>query len=289
MSKKAKQRRIAALQAKFRATVRALEAHEHLIAGADPLPHAIWTQEHHTATLLAQGRSETEALAVGESMTQQATLWITEILSAPGVRVDCAPGCAWCCTIPVAVSPPEALLIAEHLRTSLSPEALATVRARLQTRAAEIAPLSWEAHADAILPCALLDGGHCTVYEARPVACRAWTSPDARQCQHAQTHPWSDVVTPVGPCLDVAAATQLGVTAGLLCSGVSAAYLELHSAVCCALATPRAAERWAQGEPVFQHCKRADHVNATLEGHMAAARAAARTRASTSQGTPPRF
>jgi hypothetical protein len=178
---------------------------------------------------LARGRTATEAHAVGTLTTTQATIWITEILQTPGPPIACKPGCAWCCTIPAAVSPPEALLIAHHLRTTLAPEALAEVRARLQARVAQLKPLTTEQHAEAVILCALLEENRCMVYEARPVPCRAWTSPDPALCQQGQLRPWEENLVPqIAEVMDVAGATQIGVTAGLLCAGVQASSMELH-------------------------------------------------------------
>jgi Fe-S-cluster containining protein len=179
----------------------------------------------------------------------------------------------------VAVSPPEALLIADHLQTTCTPDALQNTVARLKAQVAQLAPLSLEAHAEALVPCAFLVEGLCTVYEARPIACRTWTSPDAHLCQQAQTHPWDATISQIDPLVEICAATQIGVAAGLVCSGVSAAYLELRSAVLCALETPRAAERWAQGEMVFRHCKRMDRVNDTLDTIFTEMRTAGRVEA----------
>jgi Fe-S-cluster containining protein len=264
MAHATKDRRIAALQAASRTVLSQLAAQAPL-ANTLPFQHrAIFSTEYDTVRVLAEGRTKDQALAVGTNMTQQATLWITEILDATHAPIACQAGCPWCCTLPVAVSPPEALLIAHHLRTTLTTEALAEVRARLKARTVELKPLSLEAHAEANLPCALLTNGCCGVYEARPVACRTWTSPDATRCEQAQGRPWDATVTQVMPLMDVLTATQLGVTAGLCCSAVSAAYLELHSAVLCALDTPRAAERWVQGELIFRDCRRMDRVNEAL-------------------------
>jgi hypothetical protein len=265
MSKKSKQRRIAALQDKSRTVLRRLKAGQAEAEAAGPLLHETHVQERLAVTILADGRTADHALSVGEAMTTQATIWITDILATPGPGIACQPGCAWCCTLPVAVSPPEALLIAHYLRSTLQPEALAAVQARLTAQAARLAPMTIEEHAEAVIPCALLEDNRCTVYEARPVACRTYHSPDPALYQAGQRRPWASAIPHIGALDDVFAATQIGTTAGLLCSGVSAASLELHSAVARALETPRAAERWAQGEPVFQGCTRSDRINDKLE------------------------
>ena len=47
-------------------------------------------------------------------------------------RPACRSGCAWCCYLQVVVTPPEVLLVADHLRTTLSSAELYVVRQRDQ-------------------------------------------------------------------------------------------------------------------------------------------------------------
>jgi Fe-S-cluster containining protein len=87
----------------------------------------------------------------------------------------CAPGCAFCCHLPVPVTPSEAELLAEvALRR---PE----VRARLARREAR---------------CPFLDDAHrCLAYDVRPLRCRAHTSADRAACErvHAGEAPLAAV------------------------------------------------------------------------------------------------
>jgi hypothetical protein len=280
MSAKTKQWRPQRLQETSRHILRKLAQIQPTGPEARPIAHAIWAMAHDTVGTLTQGRTAAQAHALGRGMTERVTLWIPEMVAATGAPVACHAGCAWCCTMPVAVSPPEALLMAEPLRTHCAPEALADVTARLKAQAARMATLPLDAQAEANLPCARLTEGRCGVYEARPVACRTWTSPEAALCRQAQTHPWDATIRQVGPLMESHAAAQIGVTAGLLESGVSAYCLELHRAVLCALETPRAAERWAQGAPIFRHGKRMDSVKDTLDTILTKGRTAGRVAAS---------
>src|SRR5262245_51285382 len=68
----------------------------------------------------------------------------------------CAPGCAFCCYHPVDITPPEAFAIVAYLRTTLTPAASAAVYARITAQADRISGLSYEEHAQARIPCALL-------------------------------------------------------------------------------------------------------------------------------------
>jgi hypothetical protein len=87
----------------------------------------------------------------------------------------CAPGCAFCCHLPVLVTPAEAELLARFAATR--PD----VRARLE-RAERRCPF-------------LGDDLRCVAYDERPLRCRAHTSTDRAICErvHAGELPLSSV------------------------------------------------------------------------------------------------
>jgi len=87
----------------------------------------------------------------------------------------CAPGCAFCCHLPVLVTPFEAELLADV--AVRRPD----VRARLATPGARCPFLG--------------DDLRCVAYEARPLRCRAHTSSDRSICErvHAGGLPLSSV------------------------------------------------------------------------------------------------
>ncbi|HYQ04667.1 MAG TPA: YkgJ family cysteine cluster protein [Polyangiaceae bacterium] len=102
---------------------------------------------------------------------------------APTGSVACRAGCDHCCHQPVGLTPPEALTIAAHLRQTLTPEALATVAARLARRVEETRGLSSAERFSPEHPCPFLNHGQCTIYEVRPLACRGMNSLDAEECR----------------------------------------------------------------------------------------------------------
>ncbi len=102
-------------------------------------------------------------------------------------QVACKSGCFLCCHSRVSVIPLEALLMAEFVRLTFSgPEVLA-LRNRIHRshgltegkRPEQIYALKKD------LPCVFLEGGRCSVYEARPSICRAWNSFDEAECRSA--------------------------------------------------------------------------------------------------------
>lgn len=168
----------------------------------------------------------------------------------------CASGCAFCCYHPVDITPPEAFAIVADLRTTLTPAAAAAVYTRIAAHAERISGLSYEEHAQARIPCALLVDGRCSVYPCRPFACRAWNSTSAARCETIFTH--GNPVTMLPP-LDMPTYEAVwdvahGVTDALQQRRLDGKSYELHSSLQRVLTTPEAAQRWAQGEDVFAGC-----------------------------------
>lgn len=100
-----------------------------------------------------------------------------------GGAVACKAGCAHCCYQVVAVTAAEAFAIFEHLQRSRSAPELELLRAH-------VAELYQRTHARTSserfspeFPCVFLEGGSCSIYEARPLACRGANSLDAAECE----------------------------------------------------------------------------------------------------------
>ncbi|MBI5190612.1 MAG: YkgJ family cysteine cluster protein [Nitrospirae bacterium] len=105
-----------------------------------------------------------------------------EGLAARGRRATCARGCAWCCRLPVRATLPEAALVAEYLRASLTDAGLTATAARLSAWVAwnndTLPELSakgvsvqaaWHEHGPG---CPFLKDGDCLIYPVRPMGCR---------------------------------------------------------------------------------------------------------------------
>lgn len=104
---------------------------------------------------------------------------VTWLAQERGVALACQPGCAHCCEARVEVLPDEAGLIAQALRDWPEP-AQAELRQTLLAQARQRRAQPWVR-----LPCALLREQRCSVYAARPAACRKAHSLDAQACAEA--------------------------------------------------------------------------------------------------------
>jgi Fe-S-cluster containining protein len=216
------------------------------------LVHALLAEYEAATAIVAAGRT---VATVRELMEQAfaATRTYTEALlqrTPADAQPACRAGCAWCCAIPVSVLPPEALLIALHLRARRTADALAAIVERLCQRVEARHGWTLQQRRTHKSLCVFLQvDGRCGIYEGRPLACRGYTSSSATACQEDRD--------PLPVHEGVLSATS-GVSYGLLDAtealGLDATRYELASAVLRALEVPDATARWLRGERVFAGC-----------------------------------
>lgn len=97
--------------------------------------------------------------------------------------VACRAGCDACCHVPVGVQAHEVLIAAQHVQTRFSPAELDALIARAATHRAAFAGRSIPERMALRTPCVLLREGACSIYEARPEACRSHHGNNAASCR----------------------------------------------------------------------------------------------------------
>jgi Fe-S-cluster containining protein len=169
--------------------------------------------------------------------------------------IACGRGCAHCCHgLKVELTPPEAIAIAEYLRTKSIPEQLPGIGEALQDEADEARSLSISDRWIARRACYFLDetSGTCSIWEVRPLGCRSHTSLDASACETAHSGQGEGPAVPRPRSIE----TLYGLARGAMhaaCedAGLDMRAFELTNAVAVAFHVPRSAERWHAGERVF--------------------------------------
>lgn len=171
--------------------------------------------------------------------------------SPGGAAPACARGCSWCCHQRVDVTAPEVFALAAHVRAELEAPAIEKLRERLETTRRALDGLDAREHHLRRIPCALLgDDGACSVYSARPFACRRGHSTDADACRAAYEQPAAEGARiPDNPALSWnTAALVLGYREGYEHAGRPLDTYELNAALATALSDPTAEPRWFAGE-----------------------------------------
>jgi Fe-S-cluster containining protein len=102
---------------------------------------------------------------------------------APAGALACRAGCDHCCYQVVGVTPAEALTIYRHLQETRTAEELSRLSAHVAALHERTRGLSSTERFSPDHPCAFLDAGRCSIYEARPLSCRGMNSLDAKECE----------------------------------------------------------------------------------------------------------
>ena len=103
-----------------------------------------------------------------------------------GREMACARGCRHCCVLNVSVLLPEAMRIAETIRTEWPAPAWSALQKRLVSHSNRERWMDDEERVMRSAFCPLLDtGGACAIHPVRPLACRGVASLDSSCCRSA--------------------------------------------------------------------------------------------------------
>ena len=205
-----------------------------------------------TARRLAGPRGENTAKQLVAEIHEGSTYAIAQ---SPDATVRMEPNCSNGRHRMIGVTPPEALVIAEEIRSTKSRREVNRIHDRAARNAAKVVDMTHQRYAQGGLTCPLLAQDEtCTVFGVRPMRCRGWClasgkdgdvclpgDGDASKGLHAKT---------------VTSGAEDGLCRAIESAGLDANVYELNSALVAALDAPVGAERWAEGERVFEQCKR---------------------------------
>jgi Fe-S-cluster containining protein len=174
----------------------------------------------------------------------------------------CRAGCAWCCHVSVACSPPEAIRVAAYVQSGLNKRDRRALSVRLDAFLDRTRDLDADARARLRIPCPFLSGGVsggrsdgvCLVHPARPLACRGWHSFDVEQCKRHFRDPASQVDAS-GTRLALRGVVSRAVRDAVERGGLSGVAVDLAAAVRLVLSDGKS-ERdvvaaWLRGEDAF--------------------------------------
>ncbi len=166
--------------------------------------------------------------------------------------IACRSGCGHCCHVSIDVQAHEVFHAAEYIQTHFSPDALAAVIARTAARRAALAAPAAPPRDRFMLPCALLADGACTIYPARPVACRAHHTSDATICAAHIADPSVDLDTVFIPTLRARLfAVMLGLDEAFEAAGLDDRAYDFGAALHEALTNSLCHTLWLRRRPAF--------------------------------------
>jgi Fe-S-cluster containining protein len=188
------------------------------------------------------------AIVAGRVAANVDALWAhyASVASPGDPRPACARGCSHCCHERVEVTAPEVFLLAHFLRA----HADGGRDARIVATARTVDGMDRQTRRQAQVPCPLLDtDGACTVYEARPIACRRAHSTYASVCAAVHRDPSLGLRIPSAPWLQWnTSALVLGWLEGSAHAGRPPHHYELVAALRIALDDCDAEGRFLAGD-----------------------------------------
>jgi hypothetical protein len=223
-----------------------------LVQGDDLLAWATATGKAVTQRRLACPRSQDTAKQLAADIYEGVTYAITQSPSAVG---QCEPTCPSCRHQMIGVTPPEALAIADSIRTTRRRRQANRIHDWAMRNAEMIRDLDQKQYKQAQVVCPLLaSDGSCAVFNARPVHCRGWCL--SRGGVGDRDLPAEgDAGRLDAQARTIGRGAEKGLSHGIESADLDATVYELNGALVAALDTPTAAERWARGESVFENCK----------------------------------
>jgi Fe-S-cluster containining protein len=104
-------------------------------------------------------------------------------------KVYCKKGCAYCCHQSVFVLPHEAFYLFIYLKTICNKETLDDLKNKILEKNVITSVMDFKSILRNTKPCPFLENNICSVYEARPMACRLFQSMDVRSCIVERNNP----------------------------------------------------------------------------------------------------
>jgi len=209
-----------------------------LPGGSDPVPVAAHLR--HLAKLMGRERKASAAAAAGH----WSRLYDSSIQK--NFELACRQGCAHCCKQSVLVYAPEAFRIAALMRER------AEAAAAMRDAAERLSGSKYGGGNVRWMSCPLLSDDSCSVYEARPLNCRAFVAIDVRECISTFVMMGKFAVRMPVPITNMRTFCHLLMMAALRLARKSDAAYEMNAAVSRILDVPDAETRWLSGEDIFE-------------------------------------
>jgi Fe-S-cluster containining protein len=175
-------------------------------------------------------------------------------VSAPAeakAAVACRAGCDACCHVPVGLLAHEVLIVAQYVQAHYAAEELEALVARAAAHRAVFAGKSNGERTGLRTPCVLLREGNCSIYEARPEACRSHHSHNAAACRTNLELGREDIDVYIPGVRGRMFAVMLAIDQAVAEAGFDGRAYDFGSALHEALTNSLCLVRWLQRKPAF--------------------------------------
>lgn len=107
-------------------------------------------------------------------------------------KIECRPGCDYCCYLRVGVRAHEVYLIASYIDKHFKEAEKASLLDRLEAHWEKVSGLTRIEHITTNVACPLKSENQCSVYPVRPLSCRRYHSSDLQSCKYSYENPLDD-------------------------------------------------------------------------------------------------
>lgn len=121
---------------------------------------------------------------------------IIALAERQNMGVACHKGCHWCCHQAVYANSYELHFLSEKIKTQISSEKITKWIEASEDKFAITSKMNDLEVSKYKHPCPLLENGACSVYEARPMACRIYLSTILETCLEFYHHPENETNYP---------------------------------------------------------------------------------------------
>jgi Fe-S-cluster containining protein len=199
----------------------------------------------HALTLKGLRRKTIPLRSMAEEVSEVLEVRVEHLFAMSDLgQLACGADCAYCCYVPrVLVTLPELARLVE--RVQIWPvEEIEALKARLEAHI--LAQSSDVVSPAARPPCALLVNRRCSVYDARPLVCRAQHAYDVQECKtHCETG--AGETRQLTVVLDAVQGAVSGIVAAFDEMGAKGTLLDLSRALLLALENPKVIVQAANG------------------------------------------
>lgn len=148
---------------------------------------------HRTGQMAADQGLRPEDITDGIETIQRSMDSLNEAIlrnaETQGVRVACKKGCDFCCYQPVFINNFEILRLIRHIREKFTGTQISAILKKATAKNLAVSRMPESKMLLHKAACPLLENGACSVYEARPMACRIYLSTSLDSCRHFFSHP----------------------------------------------------------------------------------------------------
>lgn len=202
------------------------------------------------------GKNEETALLLTRNLYKFGEDLVERIERQKGIdlKIDCKIGCSFCCYSRVSLTPAEAILISHYIKENYSLKKTDDLLKRATNNLRITQGKSDEERINlwGKTPCIFLQDDTCSIYNVRPLICRAWHSLSADQCSVAFHTSDKDAEIDTTPFRNIIiGAVRDGLSHACEAFDCETKPIELTSSIKIILNHPEPVEAWINGEDLF--------------------------------------